>query len=92
MMPVGASRGVISPERLRGVMALDGEEDEGQIAAEISGRHRPHARGRGLAVALDGEPLSIDGLDVRQVAVHEQHVVSGAREGGAGGAPIAPAP
>ncbi len=73
-------------ESLPGVVTLDGEEDEGQAVAEIGWKYRTHAGGGGFAATLDGEPMGVDGLDVLRMAVDEEHVVSGAREGGAGGA------
>jgi hypothetical protein len=73
-------------ERSRSMVALDGEEDQRKVPAEARGHHCPHSRGRRPALALDGEPMGVDGLDVGRVAVDEKHLVAGAREGGAGGA------
>ena len=75
------------PERVDGVMTLDGEKDELEIVAEAVGGDGPHADRGPRAVPVHGEPTRVDGLDVGSVAVHEEDLVPRPREGGTRGAP-----
>jgi hypothetical protein len=68
------------------VLRLDGEEHQLEAGAESPGRDGANGDGDGALARLDRETAGVHGLDVVLGLVHEEDVVAGLSEAGAGDA------